>query len=55
MSPTFHVQIPPHGPRGGRVAAPAAGLVLILLLALAAAVWMIHPPVASLLPVHAPG
>ena len=50
----FHVHIP-HRARSGRAAPPVAGLLLILLLALAAAVWMNHPPVASLLPIQPPG
>jgi hypothetical protein len=54
MARPLHVQIPHHRPRGERPA-PAAGFLLIVLLALLAAVWMNHPPVASLLPIHPPG
>jgi hypothetical protein len=54
MARPFHAQVPHHRPRGER-AAPPAGFLLILLLALLAAVWANYPPVASLLPVHPPG
>jgi hypothetical protein len=55
MARPFHVPFPLQRARGGRAAPPAAGLLLILLLALLAAVWVNHPPVASLLPIHPPG
>jgi hypothetical protein len=55
MARPFHVQIPHHRNRGERAVPPAASLLLILLLALVAAVWIDHPPVASLLPIHPPG
>lgn len=55
MARPFHVQIPHLRAPGERVAPPVAGLFLILLLALLAAVWANHPPVASLLPIQPPG
>jgi hypothetical protein len=47
--------MPHHRPRDERPTQPAAGFVLLLLLAMLAAVWMNFPPVASLLPIHPPG
>jgi hypothetical protein len=55
MARPFHPPIPHHRARDERPAQPAAGLFLILLLAMLAAVWMKVPPVASLLPIHPPG
>ena len=55
MARPFHVHIPHVRGRDERPAHPAAGFVLILLLALLAAVWMNQPSVASLLPVPPPG
>jgi hypothetical protein len=54
MARLFHLHL--RHPRAGgvRPSRPAA-LVLILLLAAMAAVWMNSPPVASLLPIHPPG
>lgn len=55
MARLFHLPLPHHRERGERPAHPATGLVLILLIAMLAAVWMKAPAVASLLPVHPPG
>jgi hypothetical protein len=55
MARPFHIHLPHPRGRGERPAHQAAGLVLILLLALLAAMWMNQPSVASLLPVPPPG
>lgn len=54
MARPFHVHIPHLRPRGERAPQPVA-LLLILLLAILAAVWMKVPPVAAMLPIHPPG
>jgi hypothetical protein len=55
MARLFHPPFPHHRERGERPAHPAAGLVLVLLIAMLAALWMRMPTVASLLPVPPPG
>jgi hypothetical protein len=55
MARPFHLPILHHRVPGGRPAHLDASLVLILLLALLAALWMKVPPAASLLPIHPPG
>ena len=55
MARFFHLPLPHHRDRGERPAHPAAGLVLLLLIAMLAAVWMNLPSAASLLPTHPPG
>jgi len=52
MARLYHLRLP--HPRAERPSPPAA-LVLILVLAAIAAVWLQVPPVASLLPIHPPG
>lgn len=54
MARPFHIHIPHFRASSERPAHPAATLVLILLLALLAAVWINQPTVASLLPVPPP-
>jgi hypothetical protein len=56
MARPFHLHFHPSHPRAGgeRPSQPAA-LIVILVLAAMAAVWMHFPPVASLLPVPPPG
>jgi hypothetical protein len=55
MARPFHVHFPQHRAPSERPSHPAAGWLLILLLAILAAVWMNTPTVASLLPVQPPG
>ena len=55
MARPFYTLNAPHPPlRGERHPYPAA-VLLILLLAVVAAVWMNVPPVDSVLPMHPPG
>ena len=54
MARLFHLHLPQ--PRaGGERPSQRAALVLILILAALAAVWLKVPPVDSLLPIHPPG
>jgi hypothetical protein len=55
MARFFHVHLPHRDPRELRAPQPGVALLLILLLAVLAAVWMNVPPVASPLPIHPPG
>jgi len=55
MARPIHPPIPHHHAQDERPAHPAAGPILILLLAIIAAAWMTAPSVASLLPIHPPG
>jgi hypothetical protein len=56
MARLFHAPLPHHrDDRGERPAHPATGLLLILLIAMLAALWMNVPSVTSLLPVPPPG
>jgi hypothetical protein len=55
MARLFHPPLSHHRVPSQRPALPGAGLVLILLLAMLAAVWMNAPSVASLLPIPPPG
>ncbi|HEY4032284.1 MAG TPA: hypothetical protein VGM25_18200 [Caulobacteraceae bacterium] len=54
MARPFYYLPAPHPRLRGRPPQPVA-LLLILVLAALAAVWMNLPPVASILPVHPPG
>jgi hypothetical protein len=54
MARLFHLPLPHHRDRGERPGHPATSLLLILLIALLAALWMQVPTVASLLPVPPP-
>ena len=56
MARPFHVHLPHLRQRPGeRLLHPDAALLLILLLAAFAALWIYAPPVAALLPTHPPG
>jgi len=55
MARFFHAHIPHQRDRSERPHASAAALLLVLVLAALAIVWMQFPPVASLLPTHPPG
>jgi hypothetical protein len=54
MARLFHLHLP-HLRAGGERSSQPAALVVILVLAALAAVWLNVPPVASLLPIHPPG